>query len=118
MANKESLSRKELVQYFDIIINRVLLKNSDGLDFLTGYIWYFLNKKLISLEDERHVNGILKILDRYEKNDVQECNMDLVLTARYMGKLAMYLSKNGFSSKGIDYWKRFKRTSRFYCNFD
>jgi len=118
MANKESLSRKELVQYFDIIINRVMLKNSDGLDFLTECLWYFLYKKFISLEDERHVNGILKILDRYEKNDVQECNMDLVLTARYMGKLAMYLSEKGFSSKGIDYWKRFKRTSRFYCNFD
>lgn len=118
IANKDSLSRKELVQFFDIIINRVMLKNSDGLDFLTGYLWYFLNKKLISIDDERHVNGLLKILDRYEKQDVQECNMDLVMTARYMNKMAVYLSGKGFKSKGIDYWKHFKRTSRFYCNFD
>ena len=44
--------------------------------------------------------------------------MDLVSTARHLGKMADFLSRKEFKSKGIDYWKHFKKTSRFYSNFD
>ena len=117
-ANIKLFAPNEQERLFDIIINRVLLKNSDGLDTCIGYLWYYLNKRYVSTDNERLTDGLIRILDRYEKSDMQECNMDLVMTARYMGKMATILSGKGFKSKGIDYWKRFKRTSRFYSNFD
>jgi hypothetical protein len=117
-ANKDTLTHKELNQFFDIVINRVLMKNSDGLDLCIAYLWYYLKTGLIGIDDERLISGLLRILDRYEKPVIQECNMDLVSTARHLGKMADFLSRKEFKSKGIDYWKHFKKTSRFYSNFD
>lgn len=117
-ANQYALTHKELIRFIDIIINRLLLKNSDGLDYCIEYLRSFINKRLIKLKDEELISGIVRILDRYKKDDVLKCNMDLVRTSLHMGKIAMFLSNKGLSSKGIDYWKHFKKTSRFYCNFN
>lgn len=117
-ANKDTLTPKELNQFFDIVINRVLMRNSDGLDLCIAYLWYYLKTGLIGIENERLISGLLRILDRYEKPDVQECNMDLVSTARHLGKIAEYLSRKDFKSDGVMYWKRFKRKSHFHSNFD
>ena len=70
------------------------------------------------MEDDEVVKGLLYILDRYEKDDVQNCNMDLVLTARSCTKIANKLKAKGYVSKGIDYRIGFQKSSRFYCNFN
>ena len=116
--NARSLTRKKLVGYFNLIINRVLMRNSDGLDICIAYLWYFLKEGFITMEDEEVVKGLLHILDRYEKENVQNCNMDLVLTARSCAKIANKLKSKGYVSKGIDYWIGFQKSSRFYCNFN
>jgi hypothetical protein len=116
--NVRSFSHKELLGYFDKIINRVLMRNSDGLDLCIFYLWCFLKDGFITMEDEDVVKGLLYILDRYEKDVVQNCNMDLVLTARSCAKIANKLKAKGYTSKGIDYWISFQKSSRFYCNFN
>lgn len=116
--NVRSFSHKELLGYFNKIINRVLMRNSDGLDLCIFYLWCFLKDGFITMEDEDVVKGLLYILDRYEKDVVQNCNMDLVLTARSCAKIANKLKAKGYTSKGIDYWISFQKSSRFYCNFN
>lgn len=115
--NNSILTHKELVGFIDIIIKRVLMKNSDGLDTCIYYLRLFLKEKLITMEDEGLIGGILRILERYQKDDVQECNMDLVMTARDLGKIAIYLNRKGVRSNGIEYWLMFKKESRFYTNW-
>ena len=94
------------------------MRNSDSLDLCIFYLWCFLKDGFITMEDEDVVKGLLYILDRYEKDVVQNCNMDLVLTARSCAKIANKLKAKGYTSKGIDYWISFQKSSRFYCNFN
>lgn len=116
-ANHDIILHKELIRLLNTIINRVLMKNSDGIDLCISYLRIYLQQGIITMEDENLVHGLLRILDHYEKDDVQRCNMDLVVTAIHLGHMAVFLAKKGLSSKGIDYWKRFKKTARFYTNF-
>lgn len=115
--NARSFTHIELLGYFNLIINRVLMRNSDGLHLCIFYLWCFFKDGFITMEDEDVVKGLLYILDRYEKDDVQNCNMDLVVTARHCAKIANKLKAKGYTSKGIDYWISFQKSSRFYCNF-
>lgn len=117
-ANAGMFTHKELLGYVNIVINRVLLRNSDGLDTCIAYLRLFLNEGLISANDEEAVDGLIKILDRYKKEDVQSYNMDLVLSARCMERIAKFLKKEGKSSVGTDYWIAFGKSSRFYSNFN
>ena len=117
-ANRETLNHPELMSYLDIIIKRVMLRNGDGLDLCISYLRYFLKLKLITIEDIDILRGLIRILDRYTKEDLENCNMDLVSAARDLGKIAEFLKEKGFNSEGINYWNLFKKSSRFYSNFN
>jgi len=116
--NRDVLMRKDIVFNLDMLIKRVLLKNGDGLDTCIAYLSYFLRERLITMDDSQLIDGLMRIVERYTKEDVLECNMDLVLTTRSLGKIAEFLKDKGQNSTGIDYWLDFKKKSRFYSNFD
>lgn len=117
-SNRGVLSHKKLLDYTNIIVNRVLLRNSDGLDTCIAYLNIFLSQGIITTNDEDAIKGFVRVLDRYKKEDIQQCNMDLVMAARCLAKIAKSLAKEGISSKGIEYWMTFEKSSRFYCNFN
>lgn len=116
-ANHDVFTHKEVINFIDIIIKRVQMKNSDGLDTCIAYLSLFLKERLINKEDIGLIDGLVKILDRYTKEEVQKCNMDLVMTARHLGKIAMFLRKIEIQSEGVNYWIRFKKESHFYTNW-
>lgn len=117
-ANAGMFTHKELLGYVNIIINRVLLRNSDGLDTCIAYLRLFLNEGLIGNNDTAIMEGLLCVLNRYDKTTAQNCNMDLVMTTQNMAKIGKSLKKFGYTSDGIDYWIAFGKSSRFYSNFD
>lgn len=116
--NRDSLPHKEILTYVRIIINRVLLKNSDGLDLCNAYLRLFLNEGMIGKDDEDIMEGLINILDRYSKEEAQECNMELPMTVRDLSKIANVLTKYGYKSSGINYWKKLGNSKRFYTNFN
>ena len=116
--NRDVLMRKDIVFNLDMLIKRVLLKNGDGLDTCIAYLSYFLRERLITMDDSQLIDGLMRVVERYTKEDVLECNMDLVLTTRSLGRIADFLKDKGRNSTGIDYWLDFKKKSRFYSNFD
>lgn len=115
--NRDTLSKKEIVSYVNIIVNRVLFRNSDGLDTCTAYLRLFLNEGLIGKDDEAIMKGLVCVLERYNKDIAQKCNMDLVMTTRDMAKIGKTLKKYGYSSNGIDYWIKLQGSGRFVTNF-
>lgn len=115
--NRDTLSHKEIVSYVNIIVNRVLFRNSDGLDTCIAYLRMFLNEGLIRKDDESIMEGLVGVLERYDKDIAQNCNMDLVMTTRDMAKIGKNLKKYGYSSKGIDYWIELLGSGRFVTNF-
>ena len=116
--NRDVLSHKEIVHYAGMIINRVLLKNGDGLDSCIDYLRLYLEGELIGKDDEALMNGLVAILDRFNKDIAQECNMDLVMVTRDMAKIGKTLKKIGYSSAGIDYWLHLQTSGRFMSNFN
>ena len=116
--NREALSHKEIVRYVNVIINRVLLRNSDGLDTCIAYLRSYLDGGLFGKNDEALMENLVGVLDRYDKDIAQECNMNLVMTTRDMAKIGKTLKKNGYSSSGIDYWINLYDSRRFMTNFN
>lgn len=114
--NRETLSHNEFMEYVDIMIDRVLMKNSDGLDVCVLYLSLFLKESLIGKDDELQLRGLVNILDRFKKQDAQDCNMEVVLTTNELSYMASVLSRYGLSSSGIDYWIEFKKSGRFKTN--
>ncbi len=117
LLNREALAHKDIVRYIGIIINRVMLRNSDGLDTCIGYLHLFLEERLVGKDDETIMTGYVGVLDRFTKETAQECNMELVMTTMYLAKIAKVLTKYGYSSEGIKYWTDFQKSERFVTNF-
>ena len=115
--NRDILSHKDIVRYVNIVVNRVLMRNSDGLDTCTAYLRLFLNEGIIGKDDEALMEGLVSILDRYNKDIAQECNMNLLITTRDMAKIGKNLKKMGYASNGIDYWIELQDSGRFVMNF-
>lgn len=117
LSNRETLSHKDVVRYVGIIVNRVMFRNSDGLDTCIGYLRLFLEEGLVGKDDETIMTGYVGVLDRFTKETAQECNMELVMTTMYLAKIAKVLTKYGYSSEGINYWINFQKSGRFVTNF-
>lgn len=117
LSNRETLSHKDVVRYVGIIVNRVMFRNSDGLDTCIGYLRLFLEEGLVGKDDETIMTGYVDVLDRFTKETAQECNMELVMTTMYLAKIATVLTKYGYSSEGINYWTNFQKSGRFVTNF-
>ncbi|MBQ3843440.1 MAG: SIR2 family protein [Bacteroidales bacterium] len=117
LSNRETLSHKDVVRYVGIIVNRVMFRNSDGLDTCIGYLRLFLEEGLVGKDDETIMTGYVDVLDRFTKETAQECNMELVMTTMYLAKIAKVLTKYGYSSEGIKYWTNFQKSGRFVTNF-
>lgn len=115
--NRDSLSHKEIIRYVNIIVIRVLLGNSDGLDSCIAYLRLFLNEGLIGKDDEAIMGSLVSVLERYDKDIAQDCNMNLVMTTRDMAKIGKSLRRYGYTSKGIDYWIELQGSGRFMTNF-
>lgn len=115
--NRETLAHKDIVRYIGIIVNRVMFRNSDGLDTCIGYLRLFLEEDLVGKDDETIMMGYVSILDRLTKETAQECNMELVMTTLYLAKIAKVLTKYGYSSEGIRYWINLQKSGRFVTNF-
>lgn len=115
--NRDTLTHQEIAHYVNIIINRTLLRNSDGLDTCIGYLRLYLNDGLIGKNDNALIEGLVSILKRYDKDMAQECNMNLVMVTRDMSKIGMALRKMGYTSEGINYWIELQGSGRFVTNF-
>lgn len=115
--NRDTIKHKDIVRYMNMVISRVLMKNSDGLDTCVAYLRLYLNEGIISKEDEEIIDGLVQLLDRFTKDVAQECNMELVMTTRDMAKIAKSLSGKGYASRGIEYWIKLQKSGRFYSNF-
>ena len=115
--NRESFSQEEIIQYIGIIINRVMMKNSDGLDTCISYLRLYLETKMMG-NDEQLMRRLVSLLDYYTKDIAQSCNMELVMTVRDMAKIAKILVKHGYSSAGITYWMNLYSSNRFRTNFN
>lgn len=115
--NRDTLTHQEIVHYVNIIINRALLRNSDGLDACIGYLRLYLNEGLIRKDDQELMEGLVSVLNRYDKKTAQECNMNLVMVTRDMSKIGKTLKKFGYSSEGINYWIKLDSSGRFVTNF-
>ena len=116
--NRDTIGHKDLVRYINMIVNRVLMKNSDGLDTCIAYLRLYLYEGLIFKDDAEILDGLVQLLDRFTKDVAQECNMDLVMTTRDMAKIAKALSGKRLASKGIDYWIKLHKSGRFVTNFN
>ena len=116
--NRDALAHDEIVSYVNIIINRTLLKNSDGLDTCIAYLRLYMEGGLIGKEDVALMNGLRSVLDRYDKDAAQDSNMNLVMVTRDMAKIGKMLRKIGYSSIGIDYWVTLQASGRFLSVFN
>ena len=115
--NRDTLTHQEIVHYVNIIINRALLRNSDGLDTCIGYLRLYLNDGLIGKDDNALMEGLVSVLNRFDKEIAQDCNMNLVMVTRDMSKIGKLLKKMGYTSEGIDYWVDLQSSGRFVMNF-
>ena len=115
--NRDTLTHKDIVHYANVVITRLLLRNSDGLNTCIGYLRLYINDGLIGKDDETLMEGLVSVLNRYDKDTAQDCNMNLVMTTRDLSKIAKTLKKFGYSSEGIEYWINLQISGRFVTNF-
>ena len=87
------------------------------MDTCIGYLRLYLNDGLIGKDDNALIEGLVSILNRYDKDMAQECNMNLVIVTRDMSKIGMALRKMGYTSEGINYWIELQGSGRFVTNF-
>ena len=81
------------MHYVNVIINRVLLRNSDGLDTCIAYLRLYLAENMIGKGDVSLMEGLVGVLNRSDKDIAQECNMNVVMTTRDLSKIGKTLRK-------------------------
>lgn len=115
--NREEFEHGRLVKLIDLILNRILLMNSDGLDRCIRTIRYLLHDGLLTVNDTVEMNLIVMILDRTTPEKLNECNLNLAHATNNLSAIAALMEKRRFESKGITYWKTFVNNKRYYTNF-
>ena len=72
---------------------------------------------MIGKGDVSLMEGLVSVLNRYDKDIAQECNMNVFMTTRDLSKIGKTLRKFGYESEGIDYWIDLQSSGRFVMNF-
>ena len=115
---KRTYSDEELNKYVRIIINRILFVNTGGIQSALNYLHALLVYKYIDTNNNELINEILKILDKYSKEMLQDNNINVSDASKYLIGISNYLSKSGINSQGIEKWKNLGKSKRFYGIYD
>lgn len=115
--NRHEMSHDRLKKLMNLLLGRVLMMNSDGLDKSLRFIRFALTDGTISPEDHEQLDSIVMTLDRTDLNRLNACDMNLAHATNNLVAIAKEMSKRGYKSPGISEWISFADNHRFYTNF-
>ena len=115
--NKRGIEHQRMMKLISLVLNRVLLMNSDGLDRSLRMLRYFIQDGTISFDDKDQLDLMIMILDRATPERLNECNLNLAHATNNLSAIASLLVERGFESAGITYWSGFTNNKRYYTNF-
>ena len=115
--NRHEMSHDRLKKLMNLLLGRVLMMNSDGLDKSLRFIRFALTDGTIGPEDHEQLDSIVMILDRTDLNRLNACDMNLAHATNNLVAIAKEMSKRGYKSPGISEWISFADKHRFYTNF-
>lgn len=115
--NKKEIDHPRMMKLINLVLNRVLLMNSDGLDRCLRTLRYFIQDGVISIDDKEQLNLMIMILDRATPEKLNACNLNLAHATNNLSAIASILAQKGFGSAGITYWSKFANNKRYFTNF-
>ena len=115
--NRSEMERARFLSLLNIVLTRLLLMNSDGLDECLRYVRYFVTDGTISEQDESVLESIMMMLDKTTLSRLNDCDLNLAHATNNLAEIARKLAKWGCDSEGIRFWKGFAERHRFYTNF-
>lgn len=116
-SNRKEMNHERFLSLVDLVLNRVLLMNSDGLDKCLRMIRYCISDGSLSKADKSQLALVKMILDRTSLSILNTCNLNLATATNNLSAIAGLMAKMGFKSEGIQYWQDFANRHRFYTNF-
>lgn len=115
--NKKAIEHPRMMQLINLVLNRTLLMNSDGLDRCLRALRYFIQDGTISSDDKDQQDLLIMVLDRATPDKLNECNLNLAHATNNLSAIALLMADRGYASAGITYWSAFANNKRYYTNF-
>lgn len=100
-----------------MVLTRLLLMNSDGLDECLRYVRYFVTDGTRSEQDESVLESIMMMLGKTTLSRLNDYDLNLAHATNNLAEIARKLAKWGCDSEEIRFWKGFAERHRFYTNF-
>lgn len=115
--NRSEIERTRFLSLLNIVLTRLLLMNSDGLDECLRYVRYFVTDGTITEQDESVLESIIMMLDKTTLSRLNDCDLNLAHATNNLTEIAKKLAKWRFDSEGVRFWIDFAKRHRFYTNF-
>lgn len=114
--DRYAFEHSRYLSLLNLILNRILLLNSDGLDECLRYVHYFLTDGLVSSADTEIHAPVMMVLDKTTPEKLKQSNINLAQAANNLTAIAKQMAEWGFESPGITFWKEYASKHRFYTN--
>lgn len=115
--NRRTLEHSRFLTLLNLILTRIMMFNSDGLDICLRYMRYFVTDGAVSSSDKAIHAAIIMMLDKTTPEKLTQSNINLAHAANNLIVIANKMEEWGYESSGITFWKEYASKHRFYTNY-
>lgn len=115
--NRRALEHSRFLTLLNLILTRIMMFNSDGLDICLRYMRYFVADGAVSPLDKATHAAIIMMLDKTTPERLTQSNINLAHAANNLTVIANKMEEWGYESSGIAFWKKYATKHRFYTNY-
>ena len=115
--NRRALEHSRFLTLLNLILTRIMMFNSDGLDICLRYMRYFVADGAVSSLDKATHAAIIMMLDKTTPERLTQSNINLAHAANNLTVIANKMEEWGYESSGIAFWKKYATKHRFYTNY-
>lgn len=115
--NRRALEHSHFLTLLNMILSRIMMFNSDGLDSCLRHVRYFVSDGAVSSSDSGILATIMMMLDKTTPERLRQANSNLAHAANNLTVIANKMEEWGHASSGITFWKEYATKHRFYANY-
>ena len=115
--NRRALEHSHFLTLLNMILSRIMMFNSDGLDSCLRHVRYFVSDGAVSSSDSGILATIMMMLDKTTPERLRQANSNLAHAANNLTVIANKMEEWGHASPGITFWKEYATKHRFYTNY-
>lgn len=115
--NRHEMERIRMIKLVNLVLHRLLMMNSDGLDKCLRYVRFLLEDGSLTQDDQEQMEVLVMILNRVTPDKLNTCNLNLAHATNNLSSIAQQLLQKGYDSSGIRFWQEYPNRNRYYSSY-